>query len=237
MRPITKGDSPTAKYTNYEKAKPDLTNRLGLYCSYCERRIPTNIAVEHILPKDASLGYKHLRNEWTNFLLGCVNCNSAKKTKVISFDQYLLPDRDNTFPFFIYQENGMVDVYAADKSIEKMAQNTLDLVALNKYDHPHWDETISFSALDRFGQRVEAWVIAKETLNAYDNGDIKSPQIAYLATAIGFFSIWMKAFERKIEVRKAIIDRFGGTAKDCFDDSTNPICPRPRNGLENSGKA
>jgi hypothetical protein len=69
MRPIDKGNAPQV-FTNYQDAKPFLTNQLGTYCSYCERRIATNLAVEHILPKDINLPYAHLRNEWTNFLLG-----------------------------------------------------------------------------------------------------------------------------------------------------------------------
>jgi hypothetical protein len=236
MRPINRGNSPNI-YTNYEEAKPDLVDRLGSYCSYCERRIPTNLAVEHILPKDDSLGFTHLENEWTNFLLGCVNCNSAKRIKIISFDQYLLPDRDNTFPYFDYQENGMVEVVAPDDEIARMAQNTLDMVVLNRFEHPNWDSTIMFSAIERVGQRVQAWVQAKDALQDYLDGFTIPRRIAAEAAATGFFSIWMTAFEGHIEVRKAIIEIFSGTAADCFDDNTDPIYPRPNNGLENSGKA
>lgn len=236
MRPINKGDSPYT-YANYEDAKPDLASRLGTYCSYCERRIPTNLAVEHILPKDDSLGYTHLRNEWTNFLLACVNCNSAKKNTIISFDQYLLPDRDNTFPYFNYQENGMVEVVVTDVNIANMAQNTLDLVVLNRFDHPNWNESIMFSAIERVSQRVQAWVQAKEALQDYIDGSVNIRRIASEAASNGFFSIWMAAFEGHVTVRRSIIEKFGGTALDCFDVNTNPICPRPNNGLENSGKA
>jgi hypothetical protein len=236
MRPIHKGDSPRI-YNNYDEAKPDLVDRLGSYCSYCERRIPTNLAVEHILPKDDNLGYKHLRNEWTNFLLGCVNCNSAKGTQIISFGQYLLPDRDNTFPYYIYQENGMVEVVATDPNIAQMAQNTLDIVVLNRFNHPDWNESIMFSAIERVSQRVQAWVQAKEALQDYLDGNCIPRRIAAEAAATGFFSIWMAAFKGHTEVRKAIIEIFGGTATDCFDINTDPIYPRPNNGLANSGKA
>ena len=40
MRPIRKGVSPVAgDFNKYEDAKPELVSRLGLYCSYCERKI------------------------------------------------------------------------------------------------------------------------------------------------------------------------------------------------------
>lgn len=48
MRPVCRGPSPRKQdFANYDDAKPDLVSRLGLYCSYCERRIATNLAVEH----------------------------------------------------------------------------------------------------------------------------------------------------------------------------------------------
>ena len=84
MRPINRGDAPQA-FNDYKAAKPFLTDRLGTYCSFCERRIPTNLAVEHILPKDEDLPFADLRNEWTNFLLSCVNCNSSKGTDIIDW--------------------------------------------------------------------------------------------------------------------------------------------------------
>lgn len=46
MRPIDKGAAPAA-YRDYRDARKDLEQRLGLYCSYCERRFRTGLAVEH----------------------------------------------------------------------------------------------------------------------------------------------------------------------------------------------
>ena len=66
MRVIDRGMSPlAADYENYRDAFPELVARLGFYCSYCERRIPTNLAVEHIQPKDHPT-YKHLVGRWEN---------------------------------------------------------------------------------------------------------------------------------------------------------------------------
>jgi 5-methylcytosine-specific restriction endonuclease McrA len=84
MRPIRRGSSPRqADFTNYREALPDLVGRLGMYCSYCERRIPTQLAVEHIQPKGLPAS-QALQGRWENFLLACVNCNSIKKDKPVS---------------------------------------------------------------------------------------------------------------------------------------------------------
>lgn len=236
MRPVDRGVAPQV-FTNYQKAKPFLTNRLGAYCSFCERRIPTNLAVEHILPKNPPLGYAHLRNTWTNFLLACVNCNSSKGIQIINFATYLLPDRDNTFNNYEYLETGEVEATGVDPVLT-MAQNTLDLVSLNNYEHPNWDDTIMFSAIERFSQRVQAWVQAKEAKQDYDNGEVNVRRIVNEAASCGFFSIWMKAFEGAPAVRIALINAFAHTAQNCFDANGDPIIPRPGDAtLQNSGKA
>ena len=62
MRPIRRGMSPRSRdFLDYKKAKPELVSRIGSgwfnkihiasYCSYCERPIVTNLAIEHIQPK------------------------------------------------------------------------------------------------------------------------------------------------------------------------------------------
>lgn len=43
-----------------------LIERMGEYCSFCERNVSAGLAVEHIRSKDTN---EPLRNEWTNFLL------------------------------------------------------------------------------------------------------------------------------------------------------------------------
>ena len=109
MRPVKRGDSPIiGDYDKYEKAKTELISRLDSYCSYCERKIVTNLAVEHIEPKAGTYGQPKLEGCWTNFLLACVNCNSTKGSKQVLFNALFFPDRDNTFFAFEYLADGSV---------------------------------------------------------------------------------------------------------------------------------
>ncbi len=235
MRPVNRGAAP-ALYARYESAKQDLVNRLGSYCSYCERRIPTLLAVEHIQPKGLAQ-YAHLECEWTNFLLACVNCNSAKSHAAVECDALLLPDRDNTFVAFVYDELGTVAPNPAiGPAVGALALALRDLTALNRMDHPHWDEAVAFSALERVGQRVQAWLQAEEARSDFEAGRTWPGAIAREAAATGFFSIWMAVFEGAPQVRQAVIAAFPNTADDCFDTATTAVSPRPANGLAFGGR-
>lgn len=234
MRPINKGNSPRV-FEKYEHAKQPLTERIGIYCSYCERRIPTNLAIEHIFPKNAALGYAHLECEWDNFLLACVNCNSAKGTTIINEQTYLLPDRDNTLPYYEYLENGTVES-RGNPPINTYAENTLILVGLNKVSYPDEDALIQ-QALERAGQRKSTYDLAARYRMKYDQNSIDIESIVDLAIGYGFFSIWMKAFEGLPAVRQALINTFIGTEVTCFDANTDPVSPRVVNNLNHSGKS
>ncbi|MEM8995751.1 MAG: HNH endonuclease [Acidobacteriota bacterium] len=76
--PADGGAPEVVDFEDYADAKADLVSRLGLFCSYCERAINTNLAVEHIQPKKGDFGRPDLAGRWENFLLACVNCNSTK---------------------------------------------------------------------------------------------------------------------------------------------------------------
>ena len=235
MRPINKGISPQI-FRDYKDAQKPLVDRLGRYCSYCERQIATNLAVEHIFPKDSALGYAHLKLEWDNFLLACVNCNSSKANKILDEQTYLLPDRDNTFVGLEYLETGEV-VTCGPANIQVMAQNTLDLVNLNVDEEDLTDEKELFTALIRSGQRLQVWIQAKEALEDYQNGEVNIRRIIREAQSVGFFSIWMKAFEGVPAVRQELINTFIGTEVTCFDANTDPVSPRVVNHLNHSGKS
>lgn len=244
MRPVARGVSPQAgDFDDYKKAKPDLVSRLGRYCSYCERPIATNLAVEHIQPKSLP-AYTALEGSWKNFLLACVNCNSCKLTKDVVLTTVLLPDRDNTFHAFSYQQDGRVVPSAAVivAGLNEIADKTLALTGLDKSISITIDANGKQVALDRVSQRMEAWAIAEDSKNDVDaqpNNEALRRSTVRTATSHGFFSIWMTVFQDDIDMLNRLIDAFPGTrTSGCFDPVTAaPITPAPNpDGLGAGGK-
>lgn len=216
--------------------------RLGLYCSFCERRILTNLAVEHIQPK-ALPAYARLKGRWENFLLCCVNCNSTKGAKDVVLDELLLPDRDNTFLAFEYAKDGTVAATSAlANPARTMAANTLKLVGLDRRAADATDANGRLVALDRVKQRMEAWVMAesaRDDVVQNPGNEAVRRLTAVLAVQSGFFSIWMKVFENDVDMRNRLIDSFAGTRNSaCFDPSTSAaVHPAPNpDGLVHGGK-
>lgn len=243
MRPIRKNASPIAgDFNHYEDAKPDLVSRLGLYCSYCERKISTLLAVEHIEPKDGQFGQSHLEKKWSNFLLACTNCNSCKGSKQVDFSQLLFPDRDNTCHAFYYTDDGKVESRSTLTPAQKIfAENTLKLVGLDKSVQTYKDSNDELVALDRGAQRMEAIAIAQEALRLLNScQSIEMMRaIEMMAVEAGFFSIWMQVFDAFPNVKIRLIRVFKGTEESgCFDMATgSPITPAPNpDGLANGGK-
>lgn len=239
MRPIHRGISPFKNdFCNYRDAFPFLCSRIGMYCSYCERRISTLLAVEHIQPK-ALPAYMFLIGNWENFLLGCPNCNSTKGDRDVVPDTLYLPDRDNTFLVFKYTADGRV-VPANHLSIlqQKIAHDTLKLVGLDKPISKITDENGRIVAIDRVGQRMEVWGIAEESRDDLQQKPSEQLRRSIVRTAVayGFFSIWMQVFANDIDMRRRLIDAFPGTAQDCFDANTQAVSPRPDNGLPSAAK-
>jgi len=239
MRPVNRGPSPQeTDFANYRDAFPELVSRMGFFCSYCERRMPTNLAVEHIQPKDPTL-YPDLIGRWDNYLLGCVNCNGTKTSKDVLLDRIFLPDRDNTFHAFVYTPDGKMSPRAglSDEHLQ-FATATLALTGLGKPSNEVYDENGRLVAVDRVGQRMEVWMMAegcKQDLQTSPTDGMKHT-ISRAAVASGFFSIWMTVFEDDPEMRQLFINAFPGTAVDCFDATTGTISPRPANGLTQGGK-
>lgn len=240
MRPVHRGGSPRAgDFDHYRDAFEPLVSRLGLYCSYCERRIPTNLAVEHIQPKDLP-SYRHLERRWENFLLGCVNCNSTKGDKDVVLSDVLLPDRDNTAAAFSYREDGRLEVRSGlTPAGRTKAEATLALVGLDKRVNAITDPDGVLIATERMSQRMETWLVAEESRSdlATNPTDAFRRQVARTAIATGHFSIWMTVFAADAGMRGILIDSFPGTAADCFDPNGNPISPRPpSHGLPHGSK-
>jgi uncharacterized protein (TIGR02646 family) len=240
MRPVLRGLSPREiDFENYRDAFVDLLSRMGPFCSYCERRINTQLAVEHIQPK-ALPAYSHLEGRWDNFLLGCVNCNSTKSDKDVVLAEVMLPDRDNTAAAFTYHEDGRISINADLTQRQQMlAESILELTGLNKRPQDIFDANERLVATERFSQRKEAWLIAlmsKDDLSQNPTEAFRR-QIARTASSHGFFSIWMSVFEEELQVRRLLIQEFNGTAIDCFDANTTAyVIPRPNTGLPDGGK-
>ena len=244
MRPIKRGRSPrTRDFEDYADAKLELVSRLGSYCSYCERRIATNLAVEHVQPKKLRQ-YAHLRGRWENFLLGCVNCNSTKGKKDVRLNRVLLPDRDNTFAAFSYPEDGTVapSPLAVANGLRAMAADTLALTGLDKRVSTATDENGRQVALDRVSQRLEVWSLAEEArsdIQAHPQNVALRRGAVRTALGYGFFSIWMTVFQDDADMCGRLIDAFDGTrASGCFDPLTQqPVIPAPNpDNLPHGGK-
>lgn len=244
MRPICRGSSPIAvDFDPYNEAQRYLISRLGAYCSYCERRIATQLAVEHIQPKGLP-NYSHLIGRWENFLVSCVNCNSTKKSKDVVLSNTLLPDRDNTFLAFEYSSDGTVEPSAQAKlaGMENIARKTLALTGLDKAMLVALDDNDRQVALDRVAQRREVWAIALDARqDIEDNPNNLAVRKATVTAALGhgFFSIWMTVFNGHTDMCNRFVDAFVGTkASGCFDPQTAaPISPAPNpDTLSNGGK-
>lgn len=244
MRPVRRGPSPrSGDFENYRDAFPFLVERLGLYCSYCERRVVTQLAVEHLQPKGGTHGQPDLEGRWENYLLACVNCNSIKLDKRVVFKDLLFPDRDNTFAALAYQADGKVEPAAglAD-AVRNMAGATLALTGLDKRISEERDENGRLIAIDRVAQRMEVWLVAEEArtdVNAAPGNDAVRRGAIRTAQGYGFFSIWMTVFVNDSDMRNRLIDAFAGTrASGCFDPVTTlPLSPAPNpDGLADGGK-
>lgn len=221
MRPVERGLAPRT-YTRYVDAIADLEVRLGIYCSYCERRLPTNLAVEHVIPKVLD---PELKTEWTNFLLGCVNCNSAKGAKPVDLEDFLWPDRDNTFLAFEYTKGGFVQLADdLNETQQAKAQALLSLAGLQRHQARGWDRPALKDK--RWQHREEIWTVAEKCREDYETlaqVDAAKDLVLEVAQSYGFFSIWMTIFEDYPDIKQKLIQRFPGTSPSCFDPDGKPL--------------
>lgn len=221
MRPIERGPAPRA-YAHYGHAIDDLAMRLGRYCSYCERRLPTNLAVEHMAPKSLN---EALKLDWNNFLLGCVNCNSVKGDVDVAENDILWPDRHNTMRAIDYSAGGFVRVAEdLDDELNERARGLLNLVGLHRHVANGYPEPAPRD--ERWEQREEAWAAAEKcraNFLALEESDPALRLVLQAAKYCGFFSVWMTVFGEFIEVKQALVEEFPGTAQTCFDHAGNSI--------------
>jgi hypothetical protein len=219
MRPIFRGTAPR-RYSHYQDAIGDLEARLGTYCSYCERRLPISLAVEHVSPKSVA---RHLETSWDNFLLGCTNCNSVKGDTIVNLDDWLWPDRDNTVRAFSYLDGGFVEPTAVST---KHAQRLLDLVGLQRHGATPGREPAPRDK--RWKDREQVFTLAqrqKEILSRLPP-EVREEALQLVVDAAvgwGFFSCWLTVLHDIPEFCRRLIARMPGTASDCFDASGIPI--------------
>jgi hypothetical protein len=153
-----------------------------------------------------------LELEWTNLILGCINCNSTKGTTNPDRNGYLWPDQDNTFEAFDYSE-GSVSVNENQFPAQKrMAQELFKLVGLGRRPG-----VPGLSHVDRrWKKRDEAWGMAQEYREDYERGAVTLNVIGDVAALKGFWSVWMTVFADLAEVRRFLVDRFPGTNRAYF---------------------
>jgi hypothetical protein len=225
MRPVERGAWPTdgdgcpKVFGQYTDARADLFERLGRYCSFCERPIKAGLAVEHVLAKSL---HPNLELVWDNFLLACANCNSTKGDKPVFRKKLFLPDQDNTFLALSYRPGGLIrrqpTLIPTNKS---KATRLIQLVGLDC--GPNNNPTASDL---RWNDRREAWDKAERYRNLLqlartDNSTLLQA-IVDLSKADGHWSIWMTVFANHTKLRQRLIAEHPGTAANCFDGVFNP---------------
>ena len=226
MRPIERGNCPNDSagipvvFEEYSRARRYLIDALGGYCSYCERKIEANLAVEHVLPKVLNPA---VALEWSNFLLGCTNCNSTKGAKPIVITEYFWPDVDNTFNVFLYDNSGIVKISSSliNGNDKDKANNTIELVGLGvlqpKTGTVAWQEASD----RRFEHRLQAFIDSYNHSETYRKSGVNTrklliPLIKTIVVSGGFWSIWMNAFQDFPEVQRIIINSYPGTNNSFF---------------------
>lgn len=221
MRPVERGPAPRI-YTSYGDAIGDLEERLGIYCSYCERRLPVSLAVEHMSPKSV---HPNLELTWDNFLLGCTNCNSVKGNTDTDDNETLWPDRDNTLLALTYSEGGFVELDNRLNAEQRARTRALiNLIGLDRHQARGWPRPAARDK--RWQQRDELWTIAKNCVNAFEalgQSDTARSLIISTAMGYGFLSVWLTVFGAYPAVKQALVEAFPGTAKNCFDDTGKTI--------------
>ncbi len=235
MRPIERRRS-HRKTRRGSFAKRLLTERLGDYCSYCER--PTAYAIEHVLPWDGKSGgppaaprrvtqHTRLEHSWTNFLLTCVTCNNFKKERQDATPysdrrharlRYYWPDTDNTFRAYEYHPTGDVVAHralAAPQAVK--ATRTLEMFGATTPGDM------------RKRKRAEAWACASLQLRTWLTSPSRSTleAIESIARGTGHWSIWATVFAGHPDVLDRLNRTLPGTALACFDRLTGvPIARR-----------
>ena len=193
----TGDDGNRRSFANYKKARIPLIERIGEYCSYCERK--TDLDVEHVVPQKHA---EELKAEWSNFLLVCRNCNRRKWHINTSREGYLWPDGDDTFGAFTYQSGSRISVAEGLEPGERSrAEALFQLVGLGE---------LGTDTDRRRHKRRQAWDKAIKIRRAV-NGENKRRWVIDVAVATGFFSVWMTVFRNDEGICRRLMQAFPGT--------------------------
>lgn len=222
MRPITKGEN-HKQYNKYQDAKQDLIDCIGPYCSYCERHLIYNIAIEHIQPKSI---HPDLELEWSNFLIACPNCNSHKKDKDINSDNirnYVWPHIDDTYHLIEYDDVTSLPKprKGLNRNDTEKVNNTIKLTGLDIPISKIESKTYEQMSDTRTEDRIKCIKEAKEYLQIYKQGseDAKEQYLELFSTIIkesGYWSIWMHYFEKEPKLKELLINLLPGTRTEFF---------------------
>lgn len=226
MRPVVRGPDP-GPFTKYGDALPALRERMGWFCSYCERKLPVSLAVEHVRPKSVE---DHLELTWDNFLLACTNCNSVKGATPVELLDYYWPDVDNTCIAVDYGGGRVRPAAGLTPEQRAIAERSLALTGLDR--RPGGPAPAAKD--ERWLQRLVAFRKAQEAQRRLSEDDSAGHRetIAEWAVDAGFWSIWMLVFRDDDDMKQRLVDGFPGTAVECFDadDHLNPVA-RPGGAL------
>ena len=157
--------------------------------------------------------------DWTNFLLGCTNCNSVKGDKDVTEDDVLWPDRHNTMLALAYSRDGFVQVAEGlPPELGPRARALIDLVGLDR--HGGNEGRLPTNRDARWRDREEAWSTAEMCRQRFELANRSAEARGFVLDAArycGFLSVWFAVFEGHVDVRLALIDALPGTAASCFD--------------------
>jgi uncharacterized protein (TIGR02646 family) len=216
MRSVEKGGHPKGddgqpiEFGAYGDAAPYLKERIGRWCSFCERWIATNLAVEHKLPKKT---YPELELDWANFLLACTNCNSTKGTREQGVASPLWPDEHRTSAMFEYFESGAIRPADAISETDKTrVRALLKLVGLDK-------QPKQMGAGDhRFFDRLECWSQVRGSLEDLKDNPTPKMRDRIVSTAVnskyGGYSIWTTVFAHDADMLARLAAAHPGTRTD-----------------------
>jgi uncharacterized protein (TIGR02646 family) len=220
MRPVNRGLPPVTnegdpvELRDYQQAAPHLRERLGWYCSFCERMVPVSLAVEHVLPKSL---YPERRLDWDNFLLACANCNSTKGDKDTGQQTCFWPDRANTFRAFRYEKGRVLAHPDRSSEDQQCAKRTLELFGLDKITGTSRDR--------RWIDRQRAWDLAERSLMQLKSRDTAAFRelVVDNAKEQGHWSCWYTVFAEDEDMLNRLLRAFPGTDAACFDSRRRPV--------------